>query len=378
MAIDLQFLSGSLPQAELAQRIDAINQLAGPSASMGALSLTSWPTVDHDAQAHEVAGSVVTLAIRMNPIPTSVAHLMTDATPLVTFTVRNMTVDPKSVRLSSMVDELSWEAVTTGEVPGEGRVDISQFPVFRAHALKRIREATRASLRVRFDDLTSRTTVERTVPIWMTARTTAFLWVPDPATGRRTDLTHFLAAWVTPNAPSVLELLGEAARKLEHGVVGYQRGELGVDAQVEAIFLACKERNIAYVNTVLASAGAGVGVQRVRLPSETLKHRAANCIDGTLLFASLLEAASLAPAIVVLPGHALVGYKRSIDAEDYSFLETTNLVESSFEQARLRGEQQAGGYRALAGFGRPEYDPRYFRIHSIPLLRRLLTVIPME
>ena len=69
-------------------------------------------------------------------------------------------------------------------------------------------------------------------------------------------------------------------------------------APVKAIYDALQTKaNIKYVNsTVDFNPDETAKTQRVRLPRETLKERQANCIDGALLFASLLEAISLNPA----------------------------------------------------------------------------------
>jgi hypothetical protein len=86
------------------------------------------------------------------------------------------------------------------------------------------------------------------------------LGLSDPASGRWVDLTHYLAAWVTPNAPPVMKLLREAARCHPEGrIIGYQGGPEVVEAQVRAVFEALKALGIQYVNSVLTF-GADRGV----------------------------------------------------------------------------------------------------------------------
>jgi hypothetical protein len=61
------------------------------------------------------------------------------------------------------------------------------------------------------------------------------------------------------------------------------------------------------------AASDAVGTQAIRTPTQITTHRTATCIDVACLFASLLEAASQDPLVVVLepPGsaHALAGYR---------------------------------------------------------------------
>ena len=83
-------------------------------------------------------------------------------------------------------------------------------------------------------------------------------------------------------------------------------------------------------------AGPGQVTQRTRLPRESLRHKSANCIDGTVLMASLLEAASLHAAIVLVPGHAFVGWETWPGTDEWDYLETTMIATHDFEAAGQR------------------------------------------
>jgi len=180
-------------------------------------------------------------------------------------------------------------------------------------------------------------------------RSSAFRAIDDPTRpGQPIDIAHYLCAYVTPNAPLVMQVL---RRAVEHhrarAFGGYQSSASGVRAQVKAIYDALRERGMAYVNSVTVY-GQHLGeiVQRVRLPRESLERRSANCLDGTVLFASLLEAASLKPVLVLLERHALVGWATTPDAGAFEFVETTAFADKSFEDAMALGGQQAGSRHA--------------------------------
>jgi hypothetical protein len=80
--------------------------------------------------------------------------------------------------------------------------------------------------------------------------------------------------------------------------------------QVGALYQALKEAGLTYINSVIDyGAAACQATQRTRLPRESLATNSANCIDGTVLMASLLEGASLNAALVLIPGHAFVGWQ---------------------------------------------------------------------
>ena len=114
-------------------------------------------------------------------------------------------------------------------------------------------------------------------------------------TGGWRDLTRYLGAFVTPNAPAIEGLLRAAVDLAPDGqFVSYQGGAAAVAPQVKALFDALQQKKLRYVNSVLAfSPEEGWSGQRVRLPRQTLESTNANCLDGTVLFASLLEAITL-------------------------------------------------------------------------------------
>ena len=56
-----------------------------------------------------------------------------------------------------------------------------------------------------------------------------------------------------------------------------------------------------------------------------------------MLFASILEALSLNPAIVVLPTHVIVGWETAPDSKQWRYLDTTKLDTRTFEEATQFG-----------------------------------------
>jgi hypothetical protein len=94
--------------------------------------------------------------------------------------------------------------------------------------------------------------------------------------------------------------------------------------------------------------------QRTRLPAEVLQSKNAQCLEGTILFATLLEAIGLEPIIVRVPGHAFVGWKPNqrdgAKPGDIAFVETTMVHNAKFEDAtrvalnRVLEEKKAGHF----------------------------------
>lgn len=86
------------------------------------------------------------------------------------------------------------------------------------------------------------------------------------------------------------------------------RYEVASDA-LGAIFGELRARGTRYVN--ISAADRGAGLQLIRRPRETIDMRAANCVDGTLVFASVLENIGMQPVLLYTPNHAFVGVRTS-------------------------------------------------------------------
>src|SRR5205814_223391 len=124
-----------------------------------------------------------------------------------------------------------------------------------------------------------------------------------------------------------------------------------------------KGAGLTYVNSVIDyGADPSQATQRTRLPSESLVRKSANCIDGTVLMASLLEGASLNPALVFIPGHAFLGWETWPGTNTWEYLETTMIGTADFEPARESGQKLYDLYAPLG--------PDVVRHHSLAKLRR--------
>jgi hypothetical protein len=316
--------------------------------------------------------------LHMAQIPTAIYHLLDkDEHPLFVCNIKNTSNTKRRVRVTSHLDNYSAAAVYTTELDPYKDEDIRQLPTLFPERINHVNELTRATLNVQVDDLdTGKIEIHRTAPLWLLSRNSAPLAVKDPTTGDWNDLTRYLAAFVTPNEPSVIEFHRKVVeRHPERRLVGYQKD---VDSQVKAIFDALKEdTGIVYVNSVIDfNPEEGSKTQRIRLPRQSLHERQANCIDGVVLFASLLEGISLNPAIVVLPKHVIIGWETGNQSGEWRYLESTKLGTHSFEEAVKFGETLAKGYAAQR---KATNNPAWFRQWSLRDVRtQKPQITPME
>jgi hypothetical protein len=291
--------------------------------------------------------------IGMAYLPASIAHLLpfpANAGPLslaVPPLVRCRLARPAGVegparaRVTSSVVGYSAPAVTTVHLPANGAaVEIGQTPTFFLEQVRRVRVTSRATVRVRVEILHrdhASVEVEQTFTLWLLPRDVAYLAKRDPVTGMDVPFTAWLGAFVTPTAPGVVKMLRRAVElHPEHTLRGYLTTDGDVTRQVEAIWGALRPLEIDYVDTA-GSFGPTLFVQRVRLPSEVLRDRVANCVDGALLVASMLEGALLDPGLVLLGSHVVVGWQTKHDGPVDDFLEPTLLGSAAFDVARSAG-----------------------------------------
>ena len=282
----------------------------------------------------ETTGLQVTVQLQMANVPTSIYHLLNaDEYPLVKCTVTTSLRGGKRVRITSYIEGYSSKAVDTLEVkPNQNPpAVVCQQPTLFPDKVRSITEITRASLNVLAEDLdTGKIEVHKTMPVWLLARTSVPFATYNPSDGTWKDTSRYFGAFVTPNHPEIMRFLRKvAARHPDMRLVGYQ-GDVDVDAQAQAVFDALKsDAEIVYINSVKDfNPDAGVKSQRLRLPAESLSGQQANCVDGAVLFASLLEALSLNPAIVVLPSHVIVGWETAPQNGKWRYLDTTKLNKS--------------------------------------------------
>lgn len=323
----------------------------------------------------DTTGLEATVHLRMEMVPTSICHLLNPTEhPLISCRVKNFNNKTIRLRLTSFIEQYSARAVDTFELETRDKHEFHQLPTFFPARLRTITELTRATLNVMLEDLDGQVELHVTKPIWLLSRNAAPLAVQDPKTGQWQQMTPYFGAFVTPNAPSVVKLLRLAAGY--HPQKRLRGTKAPIEPQVKAIFEMLKnETEMTYVNSLIAfSPDEGFSTQRVRLPRESLQEKQANCLDGTVLFASLLEAISLSPAIVTIPQHAFVGWQSGADNE-WKYLDPTMIGSHSFEEASKWAAILAKRYEAQA---KEHNDQSYFQRYPLSELRAIHRITPME
>jgi hypothetical protein len=142
------------------------------------------------------------------------------------------------------------------------------------------------------------------------------------------DLSWIFAAYVNEHDTVVDDVIaGAQASGIVAGFSGYDGADPDtVYRQVWAVWHALSARGIRYSNADPAiERGPKVFSQRVRFLRETWNDRSANCIDGSVMIASVLQRIGIRSFLVLVPGHAFIGFYTDADAQRSAYLETTLL-----------------------------------------------------
>ncbi|XZE21160.1 hypothetical protein SH449x_001057 [Pirellulaceae bacterium SH449] len=138
------------------------------------------------------------------------------------------------------------------------------------------------------------------------------------------------AAYVNEQHPFLDKLLQEALKvQMVRNFSGYQSGNPNdVLKQVYAIWDLLVAREIRYSNiTATSSLSRSVRSQHVRLLEDSINNTQANCVDGTVLFASMLRKIGIDACLVITSNHCYLAFWADAEHEVLYGLETTLLGE---------------------------------------------------
>jgi len=151
------------------------------------------------------------------------------------------------------------------------------------------------------------------------------------------DTGIFFAAYVNEENPMIDKILREALdTRIVNRFPGYQvtsKDKNSVDKQVYALWNVLQKRNFRYSSVSNSSLSSNVVFsQRVRTFYDAFESSQINCVDGSVLFASLLRAINMDPILIRTPGHMFVGYYTDSTHKNMDFLETTMIGDVDLEE----------------------------------------------
>ncbi len=238
-----------------------------------------------------------------------------------------------ALRVEVTGSELIEPSVFEGTLE-QGNIEHFVFPKinYRYETLKNNRQITPANLTFRVmlgnSDLGQKTLTVRVRSV----NDCPFIVVQNPAakTAQEAGVTPMMwmfAAFVNEHHPAVDTLLREALdTRVVNEFAGYQKPPEGVLKEAFAIWSALQKRGVKYSNITTPSAESEyIYSQHVRFLEESLGHAQANCVDGSVLMASVLRKIGVSSFLVTVPGHMYMGFALDRDGKTMVYLETTML-----------------------------------------------------
>lgn len=171
--------------------------------------------------------------------------------------------------------------------------------------------------------------------------------------GDMVEVGWTFAAYVNENHPEIHRIMAEARNEDGEPMTfaAYQQGEGEVVAEIESIWNVLKKRGLRYSSITTSSlAEHKVQGQFVRRFGESLKAVQANCVDGSVLMASILRRMGLAVYLIGVPGHMFLAVKLEADDDEETTLdeltgiETTMLADNTLEEAIEKGNEELQKY----------------------------------
>lgn len=199
------------------------------------------------------------------------------------------------------------------------------------------------------------------------------------------DLSFLFTAFIQEEHPEIDKILKEALNtKMISAVVGYQGNEETTNRQVAAIWRVLHDRGFQY-SSITPTAGTSdkMASQAVRTFDNALKTQQANCVDGTVVFASILRKIGISPLMVLIPGHCFLGYYTDKTKKNVAFLETTLLSNSELlDKAKTPAEKTKayiGQFNYALASGMATYKKQNLkdvRIIDVDKIREYVKPIP--
>ncbi|HEX8911492.1 MAG TPA: hypothetical protein VF796_03960, partial [Humisphaera sp.] len=261
--------------------------------------------------------------------------------------------DNATVTVSVRVDRIAEPATITAKLPKKGET-YRVYPTFRYDykVLRETRQAAPLSVTIEVR-LAGRPAERKDLTVSLRSINEcpfAELVEGDGDAEPTVDVYAWMfAAYVNEDHPLVDKILKEA---LATGAVkhftGYQAGDVEeVHRQVFAVWHALQARGIRYSDvSTTANASETVHSQHVRFLDEALENGQANCVDGSVVFASVLRKIGLEPALVIVPGHCYLAYYGDAGRKQVFGLETTLIGETDLAKLKVTSGSAAGALAA--------------------------------
>ena len=298
------------------------------------------------------------------------------------------------VRVEIEGEPIAKKSSYTITVTSDGMTEIFPQMEYDFDALRNIEQAKAVNFKFSIY-LNDQLLGETKEVIWTRSVNDAIFWGEDHHGGYH-SLPFIFAAYVNENEPMLDVVLGEMLDdKIVNSWNGYQGDKNNVLKQVFAMWYHFQKKGFKYssITTQSGSDEKSKG-QVVRFVKDALNTSQANCVDGTVLFASFLYKIGIDVSIILVPEHAYLAFSLTEDGKELKCLETTMLGNLDIENvggqsgtnANLEGQSEEmqksfNWFLAAMDYATNEFetkaipginnkDPRYMMINVKDARRR--------
>lgn len=132
---------------------------------------------------------------------------------------------------------------------------------------------------------------------------------PDDRNGKTEDTKPLIAAYVNENHAMIDQILQRALdKKWVKEFLGPQvKTKQAALQELDAIWMAVQSMGLRYSSiSRVGTEVKGIKSQNIRFLDEAIRNKQANCVDGSVLFASILMRIGLNPQLMFYPNHCQV------------------------------------------------------------------------
>ena len=170
-----------------------------------------------------------------------------------------------------------------------------------------------------------------------------------------------IAGYVNENHPMIESILvqAKASGKCKE-FFGYAQGEDKIVEQIESIWNALQKKGVTYSNISESTISPLHSFQHIRLLEQSISEKQSNCLDGSVMLASILRKIGLNVSIILIPKHAYLAVYDSSHKRRIFAIETTmigkNKIFEAITAATTEGEASLREIESLINNDKhPEY-----------------------
>ena len=276
---------------------------------------------------------------------------------LINFDIFNLSHNKRRLRVEAEIDGYTSADKRVVFIHGlnsnrKARQQVSLCPRMKRGALISLINPQRATLLAKvFDENTRELILDKTFPVTILPSDQMVWSLRSIKNSKTFNLSKFIASWIYPkDQEGQFDAVRTGAVKYHpNGQCYYDGTSKSLLEHAKAVYeYLSRDVGMVYVHQPF-NASRQFDAQRVVLPEQSLKNRAGNCADLTVLMASILEGFGIQSLIFITKDHVFIGWGNPKSIKTMVALEMTLVGQASFEEAMVAGQENIKKYYLMTG-----------------------------